>query len=582
MTTVMSPTSSPSPSSHRTRGASPHVSQPALPPLNTNAPPRRTTLQRPPSFARNRMSSYSTTSNPPNHRSRPSTQVFPTFHSSLSYALVRDFAYPIIHPHHYGPPPEPSGHQSGTSTPLSELQRTLSEPSSSTSWASAAQWPGAQWDANRSSHVGQLPPRAYGDGPPYSEDEDLHSPVVTSSRHKKSRSSQAAMHTGHERRSPKDRDGGDLRYGAMDHYFADTNGKYDDNEAYHKEQRSSNNLTSNPQSRKSRQRDSHFAAVLPDRAYTREAEDDSDPSLSEDEGDIEPSEYVDDSRFSRDYQFTIASLDEEMHGKAVALFDFTRENENELPLVEGQVILVSYRQQQGWLVAEDPRTGESGLVPEEYVRLLRDIEGGYASLSGMSAEDIDEQNRVGEGEQQEESSPEEAPSHSQGQQNPMSPTETQDPTSPASTSSPTITTNGASSTSSTNHPPHHHHHSSSSTTNTTSSSTTSTSTSDRRPAAVSSFSTSSSDLNPFPSHLLTGSKNSETPPPVTHYGSQANTPTVGSPPGGGLGLGKWDGRKDSGNGGGEGDGGEGREGGEGVVTLGKGAFGQGSEGRRSG
>jgi hypothetical protein len=69
------------------------------------------------------------------------------------------------------------------------------------------------------------------------------------------------------------------------------------------------------------------------------------------------------SRYSRDYQFSIGSPDEEMHGKAVALFDFTREHENELPLKEGQVILVSYRHGQGWLVAEDPRTGESGLVP---------------------------------------------------------------------------------------------------------------------------------------------------------------------------------------------------------------------------
>jgi hypothetical protein len=69
-----------------------------------------------------------------------------------------------------------------------------------------------------------------------------------------------------------------------------------------------------------------------------------------------------------------------MHGKAVALFDFARENDNELPLVEGQVILVSYRHGQGWLVAQDPKTGESGLVPEEYVRLLRDIEGGWNGL----------------------------------------------------------------------------------------------------------------------------------------------------------------------------------------------------------
>jgi hypothetical protein len=95
----------------------------------------------------------------------------------------------------------------------------------------------------------------------------------------------------------------------------------------------------------------------------------------------EPGDYLqDDNRFSRDYQFTIASPDEEMHGKAVALFDFARENDNELPLVEGQVILVSYRHGQGWLVAQDPKTGESGLVPEEYVRLLRDIEGGWNGL----------------------------------------------------------------------------------------------------------------------------------------------------------------------------------------------------------
>lgn len=89
-----------------------------------------------------------------------------------------------------------------------------------------------------------------------------------------------------------------------------------------------------------------------------------------------------DDRYNGDFQFAVGCPDEEMHGKAVALFDFTREHENELPLTEGQVIFVSYRHGQGWLVAEDPRTGESGLVPEEFVRLLRDIEGGLTSLNG--------------------------------------------------------------------------------------------------------------------------------------------------------------------------------------------------------
>jgi hypothetical protein len=94
----------------------------------------------------------------------------------------------------------------------------------------------------------------------------------------------------------------------------------------------------------------------------------------------------DHARYSRSYSFTIASPDEEMHGKAVALFDFTSEHQNELPLKEGQIILVSYRHGQGWLVAQDPKTGESGLVPEEFVRLVRDIEGG---LNGLGAADLD-------------------------------------------------------------------------------------------------------------------------------------------------------------------------------------------------
>jgi hypothetical protein len=80
------------------------------------------------------------------------------------------------------------------------------------------------------------------------------------------------------------------------------------------------------------------------------------------------------SGHTRVNKFTIASPDEEMHGKAVALFDFQPENDNELRLVEGQIVWVSYRHGQGWLVAMDPKTHDSGLVPEEYVRLLRDIQ----------------------------------------------------------------------------------------------------------------------------------------------------------------------------------------------------------------
>ncbi|ODQ80118.1 hypothetical protein BABINDRAFT_16674, partial [Babjeviella inositovora NRRL Y-12698] len=55
---------------------------------------------------------------------------------------------------------------------------------------------------------------------------------------------------------------------------------------------------------------------------------------------------------------------------AVALYDFEPENANEIALTAGQIIYVSYRHGQGWLVAEDPATGENGLIPEEYVQFI--------------------------------------------------------------------------------------------------------------------------------------------------------------------------------------------------------------------
>ncbi len=161
-----------------------------------------------------------------------------------------------------------------------------------------------------------------------------------------------------------------------------------------------------------------------------------------------------------------------MHGKAVALFDFQRENENELPLVEGQVIWVSYRHGQGWLVAEDPKTHESGLVPEEYVRLLRDIQGGLHSLTGQV--DVFSPGGADSG------TPTQA-DHGQ-------------PFSHAATASNGNNSNGY------------------------------------QQPIVSTFSTSSKDLHPYPQHLL-GTQAGMAPPQVIHYhgqrgGSQANTPTV--------------------------------------------------------
>lgn len=348
---------------------------------------------------------------------------------------------------------------------------------------------------------------AYGDGPPYSEDEDLHSPVVISSRQKKHKSSFAALGNGRGRgrgRGPAHTAGeGDPdvmlpdNYDRERGYFAGTNG--DGSETYYMSQ--SGEMANGPggelvtyppdQARHPLlspntyntlgQRDSHFPTTLPNRSYTEgEVDDDSDSDIHDFP--------ADDSRYSRDYQFTIASPDEEMHGKAVALFDFARENENELPLIEGQVIWVSYRHGQGWLVAEDPKTGESGLVPEEYVRLLRDIEGGWTSLAGEA--NHDERALLS--------------SQEAGPDSAVTPTQADVGFAHAAPSS----GNGGANNNNNNNG--------------------ASSSSEKRPPVVSTFSTSSKDLNPYPHHLL-GTQAGQLPPQVVHIGSQANTPTLPSP-----------------------------------------------------
>lgn len=441
------------------------------------------------------MSSYSTTSRISDSRSRPTSYAFPAFHSSLSYALVRDFAYQIAHPLHYGSPPEPSEAPSGNSTPASERQRRLSDPSNP-SWDTAA----GHWEGDGSFSNQQLPQMAYGDGPPYSEDEDLHSPVVVSSRHKKHKSAFAGIGSRqskgigrHTHQDQEEEDENDLppNHEGRRSYFTSING--DDKRYYNDDERENANgpggdLVTYPPDQTPQsllapikyhapgQRDSHFA-TLPNRSYTQgQFPEDSDEDVSG----MDPR----DSRYSKDYQFTIASPDEEMHGKAVALFDFARENENELPLTEGQIIWVSYRHGQGWLVAEDPKTGDAGLVPEEYVRLLRDIEGGWSSLSGEQP--VDDSNL---------SSPV---------------TKAQDVA-----ATPTQTEPGRV------HIPHDSHGSNGG--------------GEKRPPIVSTFSTSSKDLKPYPPHLLEG-QSGGTPPQVIHYGSQSNTPTVTSPSSGPHGL----------------------------------------------
>lgn len=332
---------------------------------------------------------------------------------------------------------------------------------------------------------GELDPLHFGDGPPYSEDEDLASPIV-SSRHRKHKSTSAALGHGKSRGTREERSTSSSSFLSPDHYdkdrgfYASTSG--DGSDRYYVNQGGEANgpggeyVTYSAGARHS----SYGAMGHTQRQYPEDGGYRSESDVS-DTASSPGFNVADESRYSRDYQFTITSPDEEMHGKAVALFDFERENENELPLVEGQIIWVSYRHGQGWLVAEDPKTQESGLVPEEYVRLLRDIEGGMTSLTGQLNDGLASPNDAGTPTQAEHCG-----------DNPNSSTQSGTQSGHAATSS--ISTNGY-------HQP-----------------------------IVSVFSTSSKDLDPYPQHLL-GTQAGHPPPQVVHYhgqrgGSQANTPTA--------------------------------------------------------
>ncbi|CAL3972462.1 hypothetical protein PZA11_004426 [Diplocarpon coronariae] len=500
MTAVMSPTintstSTPPKSSSPVCSPSSNPNQPSLPPLITSPPSRRSALQRPPSYAsKNRLSQYSNYSVP--SRSRPPSHLFLPFHSSLPYTTVRDFAYPALHPMHYGPPLEPSQPPSGKSTPASETHnKRFSDPP--TPWDSRGSWVPGAWTSEGLTKGEQLAPIHFGDGPPWSEDEDLQSPVVVSSRHRKHKSSADGYRSSRGRgRVRSGREDGEHRASMLSQetyeqdrsFFVGTSGdsskRYLVNEgdvadgpggdcvSYQPEQARHSTLA--PYNLPG-QRDSHFAGTLASRTYTdetgQEFRSESDASSSASSPGLTRH---DESRYSRDYQFTIASADEEMHGKAVALFDFERENENELPLVEGQVIWVSYRHGQGWLVAEDPKTQESGLVPEEYVRLLRDIQGGLNSLTGQVNDQV----------------------HSPLAQDSGTPTQAEHNQAFGHTPTGSNGSNGY------------------------------------QQPIVSTFSTSSKDLHPYPQHLL-GTSAGQPPPQVIHYhgqrgGSTVNTPTLSS------------------------------------------------------
>lgn len=298
-----------------------------LPRLNTQVTPRSLLGAHRQSIVNKRLSAISGASVALS-QSRPESHVFPAFHSSLEYALVRDFAYPIENLLHYGPPPDLP---SGMTTPASEFSRRMSDPEISRNMRTVEE------EEDDGSYFQLLPRRTFGDSPEDARYLDL------GPAHKRGRSNVIDYDSGRGRIHETELN--PILYPEAGMYKYQPSVDQDDEAA-----------------------NAYYAPRTPDLQAT------DSPSQS-------PSEAYDDEDFD-----ALASPEDGYPGKAIALFDFHRENDNELPFVEGQVLWVSYKHGEGWLVAQDPKSGESGLVPEEYVRMLREIEGGLTGLKGEGYE----------------------------------------------------------------------------------------------------------------------------------------------------------------------------------------------------
>lgn len=66
----------------------------------------------------------------------------------------------------------------------------------------------------------------------------------------------------------------------------------------------------------------------------------------------------------------IRTVNRDVCGGAIALFDYDSGRQDGLPVVQGQLLWVYYKDQTGWLFAQDLKKWEAGLVPED-VLLLR-------------------------------------------------------------------------------------------------------------------------------------------------------------------------------------------------------------------
>jgi hypothetical protein len=359
----------------------PHTPQPSN---TSNTPQPRQPRERVTSYAQNRMSQYSRSS----QRSRPQSTAleYPAFNSSLSYTTVRDFAYEVFHPLHYGAPPEPE--PSGSSTPGSEWNAGRRQSDPMDQWNSGSGgWTAGPWggdgvmygDPENDASLAALPSTSFGSGDGSELGDDDHQ--FKKSKHRKSKSYADISDFERGRRRESGRKSRDANYGMM--LFNSQQSDPAGRESLRQSRGYSNET--------GQRRDSRNPTTLPNRSFHRSFDPDEHIPL-----DTEPHATRSPVRNS------MGPEDEELFaGPSLALYSFEPENANELRLVEGQEIMVSYRHGQGWLVASDPHTDEQGLVPEAYVRLIADMPN-YDPATGqfMDIDDMEDSEMTNDSEHQ--------------------------------------------------------------------------------------------------------------------------------------------------------------------------------------
>jgi hypothetical protein len=315
---------------------------------------------------------------------------FPAFLSCLDYTNVRDFAYPFDSPYHYG---IPVADTSGATTPASEHYgvRRLSDPADSqrnSSHLSAGQWGG--------------------DGVIFGDPDDDMEPLPSTSFNDTQGDDNATRRKGKHRKSKsyadisdfergRRRESGGHRRSKDPDLYRYSSGQYDP--AGRQGLRHSRGFTADSMQLDSNgyRRDSHLGRNANNTfsTFTSSSSADPDTRMPLDDEVVNPHSSTSNPLFSNNlYEHHRASMhpeDESVRGQALALYDFEPENPNELRLREGQTVNVAYRNGHGWLVAEDPTSGEQGLVPEEYVRLVREIEGWDAERGGFIDEDAEDE-----------------------------------------------------------------------------------------------------------------------------------------------------------------------------------------------